>query len=196
MKLATRTYIAFLVALVAAPFAQGLEGEGGSAVVLVEASNHEDADVDGLSDPVEAILGTNPKSTDTDGDGMDDRFEVYGGLNPLDPHDGGQDPDSDGLTNVEEYALGTLPFESDSDNDGWRDDIEVARGTDPMDAGSFPVSGTLGDVNADGVVDATDIQLVINAALGKGAGMPVNVNGVGGVDAIDVQLVINAALGA
>jgi len=50
------------------------------------------------------------------------------------------------------------------------------------------------DINTDGAVNAVDIQLVINAALGLPAGFPSNVDGVGGTDAIDVQLVINAAL--
>ena len=55
------------------------------------------------------------------------------------------------------------------------------------------------DINKDGFLDAVDIQLVINAALG----VPVdpdfepNVSGDpdGQVNAVDIQLVINAALG-
>lgn len=53
------------------------------------------------------------------------------------------------------------------------------------------------DVNGDGSVDAVDVQLVINAALG----LPIDstyrpdLNGDGEVNAVDVQLVINAALG-
>ncbi len=58
-------------------------------------------------------------------------------------------------------------------------------------------TGVFADVNNDGVVNAIDIQLVINAALG----IPINpeynadVNNDGAVNALDVQLVINAALG-
>jgi len=55
-----------------------------------------------------------------------------------------------------------------------------------------------GDVNRDGYVDALDLQILINAALG----LPVNatvldmdVNGDGPVDALDVQLCSNAVLG-
>ena len=62
----------------------------------------------------------------------------------------------------------------------------------------IPVApGVAGDVDGDGVVNAVDVQLVINAALGiaiNPAFKP-DINGDGVVNAIDVQLVINAALG-
>ncbi len=52
------------------------------------------------------------------------------------------------------------------------------------------------DVNADGEVNAVDIQLVINAALGIDISpYDGDVTGNGKVDAVDVQRVINAALG-
>jgi len=55
----------------------------------------------------------------------------------------------------------------------------------------------VGDVNYDGVTNAVDVQLVINAALGLELPLGVradrNFNGL--VNAVDVQLVINAALG-
>jgi len=54
-----------------------------------------------------------------------------------------------------------------------------------------------GDVNGDGVVNAVDVQLVINAALGIeiDPSYDADINGDGTVNAVDVQLVINAALG-
>lgn len=53
-----------------------------------------------------------------------------------------------------------------------------------------------GDVNGSGAVDAVDVQLSINAALGISiAPYDADVNNDGAVNAIDVQLVINAALG-
>jgi hypothetical protein len=59
-----------------------------------------------------------------------------------------------------------------------------------------PVEPTPFDINGDGVVDAVDIQLVINAALGLDvAPFDADINGTGKVNAVDVQLVINAALG-
>jgi hypothetical protein len=52
------------------------------------------------------------------------------------------------------------------------------------------------DINSTGGVDATDVQLVINAALGLDVGgLDADVDNSGGADATDVQLVINAALG-
>lgn len=44
-----------------------------------------DADVDGLSDPEEQLLGTNPAITDTDGDGFQDGAEVASGYDPTVP---------------------------------------------------------------------------------------------------------------
>jgi hypothetical protein len=51
------------------------------------------------------------------------------------------------------------------------------------------------DVNRDGAVNAIDVQLVINAALGLLVDYDCDVDEDGTVNAIDVQLVINAALG-
>ena len=77
------------------------------------------------------------------------------------------------------------------------------RGLDPGTVGevSFQLSplvaGVPGDVDGNGIVNAIDVQLVINAALG----LPINpsfnadIDGNGVINAIDVQLVINAALG-
>jgi len=50
------------------------------------------------------------------------------------------------------------------------------------------------DVNADGVVNAVDVQIVINNALGLATDPEADVNADGVVDAVDVQAVINAAL--
>ncbi|MBI5095204.1 MAG: hypothetical protein HZB26_22565 [Candidatus Hydrogenedentes bacterium] len=50
------------------------------------------------------------------------------------------------------------------------------------------------DLNDDAAVNAVDVQLVINGALGVGGAADVNTDGF--TDAVDVQLVINAALAA
>lgn len=50
------------------------------------------------------------------------------------------------------------------------------------------------DPNADGVVDALDIQLVINAVLGS-ACTTCDIIADGNIDALDVQLIINVVLG-
>ena len=71
--------------------------------------------------------------------------------------------------------------------------------------GSYTVSLTMardttavvpwGDINGDTTVNAVDVQLVINGALGLPGSFDTDVNGSGGTDAIDIQVVINAALG-
>lgn len=53
-----------------------------------------------------------------------------------------------------------------------------------------------GDVNSDTLVDAVDVQVVINAAVGiSGTTGQTDINFDASVNAVDVQLVINAALG-
>jgi cytochrome c peroxidase len=57
-------------------------------------------------------------------------------------------------------------------------------------------SNTAGNIDGIGDVDAVDIQLVINKALGLDIGIfNGDVNNDGAIDAVDVQLVINTALG-
>jgi len=62
------------------------------------------------------------------------------------------------------------------------------------EGGELPIPG---DINRDGVVNAVDVQLVINAALGLPLepGHDADINGDGKINAVDVQLVINATLG-
>ncbi len=62
---------------------------------------------------------------------------------------------------------------------------------------SLTESGALvaGDVNASGEVNALDVQLVINAALGLTVQYDCDIDISSEVNAVDVQLVINAALG-
>lgn len=50
------------------------------------------------------------------------------------------------------------------------------------------------DFNGDLVVNALDIQIVVNAALGLPVGYPCDLDGNGAVDAVDVQMVLNADL--
>ncbi|BDU49776.1 glycosyl hydrolase family 18 protein [Haliovirga abyssi] len=66
---------------------------GGPKAVTLNgfASSYEitikDTDGDGLSDNIEAKLGTDPKKKDTDGDGYTDKEEYDNGTNSLDPND-------------------------------------------------------------------------------------------------------------
>jgi RHS repeat-associated protein len=64
-----------------------------------------------------------------------------------------------------------------------------------VSAGRFAAQVT-GDVNGDGSVNALDVQLTINGALGIDiGGRDADINDDGSVNALDVQLCINAALG-
>lgn len=88
-----------------------------------------DSDNDGLSDPREKELGTDPNVTDTDGDGLDDGEEVKTySSDPLDV-----DTDGDGLEDGEEAnQVGTNPVRADTDDDGLNDSHEWNElGTDP-----------------------------------------------------------------
>jgi len=84
----------------------------------------------------------------------------------------------------------------------WPDDVDTVNPAGGLDfpivlsLGS-PATGIPGDVNNDGVVNAVDVQLVINAALGIAIdpAYEPDINGDGVVNAVDVQLVTNAALG-
>ncbi len=54
---------------------------------------------------------------------------------------------------------------------------------------------TSGDLNADGSVDAVDLQLMVNILLGLGANPLADLNGSGSADALDLQLLVNQLLG-
>lgn len=53
----------------------------------------------------------------------------------------------------------------------------------------------LADIDGNGAVDAIDVQLVVNAALGVPVPFDCDVDGSGAVDAIDIQRTVNAVLG-
>jgi len=102
---------------------------------LAEALSAEltiDGDLDGLTDPQEELLGTDPDDEDTDGDGLSDYDELHThGTDPVEA-----DTDNDGLDDGEELDLGTVPTDADSDDDGVHDGAEVDYGTSPLDADS------------------------------------------------------------
>jgi outer membrane protein OmpA-like peptidoglycan-associated protein len=101
-----------------------------------------DSDGDGLSDALEAKLGTNPNSADSDGDGLRDGDEVN--LHKTDPAKA--DTDGDGLSDGDELnKYKTSPMKADSDGDGLSDGDEVNKyGCDPLK------TDTDGDTLSDG----------------------------------------------
>jgi murein DD-endopeptidase MepM/ murein hydrolase activator NlpD len=66
-----------------------------------------DSDQDGLTDPFEASIGSDPNQADSDHDGLDDGLE---------------------------HAFGTSALDADSDHDGISDHYETTHGMDPLEA--------------------------------------------------------------
>ncbi|MEM8814250.1 MAG: PKD domain-containing protein [Pseudomonadota bacterium] len=110
-----------------------LDSDPDTSTVQVSVNTNLDTDGDGLTDVVEATLGTDPNNPDTDGDGLTDGDEVNTVMtDPLNA-----DSDGDTLSDGEEVnTYGTLPNNVDTDGDGTDDGIEVSAGTNPLDAGS------------------------------------------------------------
>jgi hypothetical protein len=88
----------------AVPDARGCRSVAGGPVKLL----CEDADGDGLPEPVEAFLGTDPTQPDTDGDGLPDGVELETGLDPLKSNTA-SDTDQDSVPDLQEVLLGTDP---------------------------------------------------------------------------------------
>jgi hypothetical protein len=105
-----------------------------------------DDDNDGLSDSLEASIGTNPLSADTDNDGLTDYQEVT--WDGVSSYLSGSDPN---------------PLVADTDGDGFKDGMEYTAGYNPLLATSYPVWG---DINDDRVVDTADVLLASRAVLG------------------------------
>ena len=116
-----------------------------------------DADLDGVPDNVEGLMGLNPNNPDSDGDGILDgdedpdsdglrtAWELAYGLDPRvnDTNgngvaDGAEDPDNDRLTNQQEQLARTNPARSDTDGDAWSDEAEVSGQGDPLDPNIGP----------------------------------------------------------
>ncbi len=86
-----------------------------------------DSDGDGITDEIEAMLGTSPDDSDCDGDLLTDWYEEYiYGTDPLNA-----DTDADGLPDGYKYGIkgefyyGTDPLSNDTDNDNLTDSCEI-----------------------------------------------------------------------
>lgn len=105
-----------------------------------------DCDKDGLTDPEEKRIGTEPCNPDTDGDQLTDYDEVrVHGTDPLKA-----DTDDDGLGDYGELRqYSTDPRNADTDTDGLRDGEEInARKTDPKNP----------DSDGDGLTDGDEVS--------------------------------------
>jgi len=98
---------------------------------IAQANNDNDADMDGLYDSVEKVLGTDIHNNDTDFDGLNDWIEVVTyNTDPLQP-----DSNYDGLSDYQEVYNISLdvdndnvpnPWDVDNDNDGVTDDHDLS----------------------------------------------------------------------
>lgn len=117
-----------------------------------------DSDADGLVDPTEALLGTDPTDADSDQDGLDDHFEhTEKGFDPLAARSPQLSPaeladtDRDGLSYFVERALRTDPTRADTDGDGVVDGLEYRLGTNPL------VADMRADPDGDGISNAFEL---------------------------------------
>jgi gliding motility-associated-like protein len=150
-----------------------------SLVAVFRLDVNPDTDGDGLTDVVEATLGTDPNDVDTDDDGINDFTENEGGTNPLDICNPNMsfpscDPDNDGLTNGQEQGTGTDPGNPDSDMDGINDGAETNNGSNPLSACSPNGNHALCDSDGDGLLNSTEATIGTNpnAADSDGDGIP------------------------
>ncbi|HEU4422223.1 MAG TPA: NlpC/P60 family protein [Pilimelia sp.] len=148
-------------------------GPGGLAVGMLAAgglaTGGVDTDGDGLTDDLEARIGTSPISRDTDQDNLSDGYEVL--VLGTDPRR--EDTDRDGISDGMELALGTDPLNpdtdldgqvdgahlypdgaTDSDADGLTDRLELILGTDPFAT----------DSDGDGFADGAEYRAKFNPA--------------------------------
>lgn len=145
-----------------------------------------DSDGDGMNNTEEAVIGTNPYSSDTDLDGISDRDEVrvhrsnprmndadgdglsdQDEINKYHTNPNKSDTDGGGTCDHQEVDGGTNPLDPaddhswrDFDNDHVRDDVEISQGTDPR--------GT--DKDYDGLTDVYEAEKGTNPALSDSDG--------------------------
>ncbi|MEZ4443459.1 MAG: MYXO-CTERM sorting domain-containing protein [Polyangiaceae bacterium] len=150
-----------------------------------------DTDGDGLIDPIEIAIGTNPNDADSDDDGVLDGDEPLfdqdsdgdGLINALDP-----DSDDDGLFDGTELGLGCGdPATDPSAHNCVPDGDGGATTTDPLDADTDGGGVTDGseDVNLNGVVDAGETDPTTGQG---GDDMLVDSDGDGLSDGLEIYL--------
>jgi uncharacterized protein (DUF1800 family) len=118
---------------------------------LFNPNNHndalQDADIDGLTNLKEFLIGTNPRDGDSDGDGVPDSVELHHGTDPLDAASlpawfqfTGRidDLDGDGMSDAWILWSGgkARGSSADDDGDGVSNRDESIAGTDPDDRNS------------------------------------------------------------
>ncbi len=153
-------------------------------VLALDPLNKEDAakdyDVDGLSNLMEFVYGTDPYDMDTDGDGCPDGWVVYYDMNrawfPDESRWAVYDSDGDGVAdsdvdpNYKFDPANRLTGSERPDDDGWDNLREYQEGTDPTNP----------DTDGDGYIDSNDPRpLIPDEPLQPGGGGSGQSQGVG-----------------
>ncbi|HPA06387.1 MAG TPA: M14 family zinc carboxypeptidase [Candidatus Hydrogenedentes bacterium] len=125
------------------------------------------------------------------GQPVDARVTVQGNAQPV-----FTDPDVGDYHRMLLPGVYTLTVQAEGYHPRTFTNLTVAAGpATRADAALVPLGAVFdADVNNDGVVNAVDIQLVVNDVLDLPVPVDGDINGDGAVNAVDVQLVINAAL--
>jgi len=149
---------------------------------LVRSDDLLDSDGDGLTNALEATIGTNPFSVDTDGDLLTDAQENPD-FNSTSQGDGNEngifepelgeetdptrfDSDDDGLSDGLELQFGSDPFNPDTDDDGWSDGDEHAASIDELTC----LSPVQADSDHDGLNDGDERDAGFNPCDGDSDG--------------------------
>ena len=146
--------------------------------VVLSSSEDADSDFDGISDEIEAVIGTSLSSADTDNDGVNDLAELQQGLDPLDNREfpTGVIASLDLQGEAKALVLENSPIDLRSQY------AYVATGSHGLaivDASDFDDPIVLGQLDLDG--DATDV------AVDTGQDLAVVASGTGGLHIVDVS---------
>ncbi len=177
-----------------------------------------DADNDGLTNALEGALGpgggshslcpvasapTNPLRYDSDGDRYTDGAECALGSDPMNVASvpaipsAINDSDHDLLSNGFENAIGTDPLVADTDGDHINDGYEYLRyGSNPLsvntDGDACGDGAEIASVNADGVVNVSDLLIVASAFGSSSSGRYVldfDINKDGAINSVDLAMI-------
>jgi hypothetical protein len=147
------------------------------------------AERDRLGGAFEAAHLTRPLALDIERDGMLDGWEVWNALHPGRSAGMAGAARRNSLTSGIEIAPASQQEpEASSEAEAW-DYIEWQRIADPASAERHPMPQARGELSF------SDLQYVINAALGLDTPVPPKLNRAGAADAPDILGIIHAALG-
>jgi hypothetical protein len=142
------------VAVAATQTAVSVEQTATAVALTITPVNADDPDEDGLTNDVEARIGSDPNNRDSDGDGLLDGEE----FNDLGTSPTNRDTDGDFLSDWDEINIHrTDPTKADTDGDGLTDGQEITNNTDPLST-AVPTPGPTATPSATATVGPTATQ--------------------------------------